>query len=92
MPEFIMVKITIYSKSDCHLCAIAKETLLKIRREFQFELAEIDIGKNSAAFDKYKYLIPVIELDGEIVFTYRINEDEFKKILKLRSQPQYKQV
>lgn len=83
-----MVNLTIYSKKDCHLCDIAKETLLKIQQEFLFSLTEIDIEKDKKAFEKYKYLIPVIEIDGKEVFTYRVNENELKKILSLSSQPQ----
>ncbi len=80
-----MVNITIYSKKDCHLCDIAKETLLRLQKEFPFSLTEIDIEKDKPAFEKYKYLIPVIEIDGKEVFTYRVNENELKKILSLSS-------
>ncbi len=38
-------------------------------------------------FEKYKYLIPVIEIDGEKAFNYKVDENEFKKLLKLKSQP-----
>ena len=80
-----MVNITLYSKKDCHLCDIAKETLLKLQEEFPFSMTEIDIEKDENAFEKYKYLIPVIEIDGEKILTYRINEIELKRLLALRS-------
>ncbi len=83
-----MVNVIIYSKKDCHLCDIAKETLLKVQQELPFSLNEIDIERDKTAFERYKYLIPVIEIDGEKVFNYRIDENELKKILKLKSQPQ----
>ncbi len=82
-----MVNVTIYSKKDCHLCDIAKETLLKVQQELPFLLNEIDIERDKTAFEKYKYLTPVIEIDGEKVFNYRIDENELKEILKLKSQP-----
>ena len=82
-----MVNVIIYSKKDCHLCDIAKETLLKVQQELPFSLNEIDIEKDKAAFERYKYLIPVIEIDGEKVFNYLIDENELKKILRLKSQP-----
>ncbi|MCZ7398969.1 MAG: glutaredoxin family protein [Candidatus Methanoperedens sp.] len=83
-----MVNITIYSKNNCHLCDIAMETLLKIQKEFPFSLTEIDIEKDKEIFEKYKYLIPVIEIDGKKTFTYKVNEAELKTILKFKSQPQ----
>lgn len=82
----IMVNITIYSKKDCHLCDIAKERLLKIQHEIPFSLTEIDIENDKSAFEKYKYLIPVLEIDGEIAFNYRINEDELKMMLTRKAQ------
>lgn len=82
-----MLNVTIYSKKDCHLCDIAKETLLKVQQELPFSLNEIDIEKDKTAFEKYKYLIPVIEIDGEKAFNYKVDENELKKILKLKSQP-----
>ncbi len=82
-----MLNVTIYSKKDCHLCDIAKETLLKVQQEMPFSLNEIDIERDKTAFEKYKYLIPVIEIDGEKVFNYKVDANEFKKILKLKSQP-----
>ncbi|MCZ7356626.1 MAG: glutaredoxin family protein [Candidatus Methanoperedens sp.] len=84
----IMVNVTIYSKKDCHLCHIAKEILLKIQHEIPFSLTEIDIEKDKNAFEKYKCLIPVLEIDGEIAFNYRINEDKLKMILMRKALPQ----
>ena len=81
----LMLNITIYSKKECHLCDIARETLLKVQQEMPFSLKEIDIGKDKIALEKYKYLIPVIEIDGEKAFNYKVDENELKKILK--SQP-----
>lgn len=77
-----MINVTIYSKKDCHLCDIAKETLLKLLQEIPFSLTEIDIEEDNMAFEKYKHLIPVIEIDGKKVFTYRINEKELKNLIK----------
>ncbi|MCX9013077.1 MAG: glutaredoxin family protein [Candidatus Methanoperedens sp.] len=82
-----MINITIYSKKDCHLCDIARETLLKVRQELPFSLTEIDIEGDVKAFEKYKYLIPVIEIDGEKTFNYSIDETELKKVLRMKSQP-----
>ena len=83
-----MVNITIYSKKDCHLCDVAKEKLLEIQQEFPFLIIEIDIESDKTAFEKYKHLIPVIEIDGKIISSYMVNADELKKILRSKSQPQ----
>jgi glutaredoxin len=78
-----MVTVTIYSKKECHLCDIAKEELEKLRFDFEFSFKEVDIEKDKIAFEKYKYLIPVIEVDGEIISTYKVFPNKMKALLKL---------
>ncbi|MCZ7402475.1 MAG: glutaredoxin family protein [Candidatus Methanoperedens sp.] len=81
-----MATITIYSKKECHLCDVAKEELEALRCDFEFSLKEVNIEKDKIAFEKYKYLIPVIEVDGEIISTYRVNIEKLKGMLKVKSQ------
>ncbi len=79
-----MANLIIYTKKDCHLCDIAKATLHKMQKEVPFSLLEVDIEKDNQAYEKYRYLIPVLEMDGRIIFKYRINEGELKDLLRLR--------
>lgn len=82
-----MVTVTIYSKKECHLCEVAKEQLEALRCDFEFSIHEVDIEKDKIAFEKYKYLIPVIEVDGEIVSIYKVNGKKLTDILKVKYQP-----
>ena len=86
--EPCMVTVTIYSKKECHLCDIAKEELEAVRREFYFSYREVDIEKDGSAFEKFKYLIPVVEVDGEIVSTGRIKGEKIREILRQKSHIQ----
>ena len=45
-------------------------------------IEEIDITKNLGLFTKYKYLIPVLELDGQQLFVHHVNR--WKLIWQLR--------
>lgn len=81
-----MLNITIYSKKECHLCDIAKEELEDIRREFDFSLKEINIEKDTVAFEKFKHQIPVVEVDGKIISTGKVNGKKIKDLLKQKSQ------
>ena len=85
--KITMLELTIYSKKNCHLCDIAKDKLLRLQRELRFSITEVDIEKDIEVFEKYKYLIPVVEMDGRIIFTYRINEDELRNLIKQKSRP-----
>lgn len=81
-----MATVTIYSKKECHLCDIAKEELEALRCDFEFSINEVDIEKDKIAFEKYKYLIPVIEVDGDIISTYKVNKNKLTELLKVKSQ------
>jgi glutaredoxin len=81
-----MATVTIYSKKECHLCDIAKEELEALQCDFEFSFNEVDIEKDKIAFGKYKYLIPVIEVDGEIISNYKVFPNKLKALLKKKSQ------
>ena len=83
-----MLNVTIYSKKECHLCQIAKEELEIIRREFHFTLEEVDIEKDALAYEKFKHQIPIVEVDGEIISSGKVNGKKLKDKLKQASQLQ----
>jgi hypothetical protein len=62
-----MRKIVLYAKAGCHLCDEAREHLedLLARRDGAAELDEIDIRSDDDLFERYRFRIPVITVDGE---------------------------
>ena len=78
-----MILVELYSKDDCHLCEIAKDALKKIQVIHPFELQEIKIHEGDEYFEKFKHRIPVVHINGEFAFQYRVTEREF--IAKLQS-------
>jgi thiol-disulfide isomerase/thioredoxin len=56
--------IVLYGKPGCHLCDIAEELLLGLRREFQFTLQKIDINTDPALAQEFGTRIPVVIIDG----------------------------
>lgn len=83
-----MLNVIIYSKKECHLCEIAKEELEVIRREFDFTFEEVDIEKDALAYEKFKHLIPVVEVDGKIISSGRLNGKKLIDLLKQKYQLQ----
>ncbi len=80
--------MTLYSKKECHLCEIAKEELKAIRREFEFALEEVDIEKDTLSYEKFKHHIPVVEVDGKIISSGRVNRKKLIALLKQNYQLQ----
>jgi glutaredoxin len=76
--------LTVYSKPDCHLCEDAMATLERLRAELDFELIERDITADDALHRAYFERIPVIELDGEELCEYFVQEPLVRERLESR--------
>ncbi len=69
-----MPQVTVYSKPDCHLCDVAKKRVDRVRERLFFDLDIIDITESEDLMDQYGERIPVVEVDGEEISVYRVNE------------------
>lgn len=69
------MKIEVYSKPDCHLCDEVKDLL--IRHGFEFQ--EIDITSNHRIFERFKYQIPVVIIDGDVMV--EMTKDKLETVL-----------
>lgn len=76
--------VRLYSKEGCCLCDEAKELLLKLSPGYGLEVQEVYITSDAALFEKYKYLIPVIEVGGEVALAGRIEEEGLREALAAR--------
>lgn len=76
-----MVTVTLYGKAGCHLCDVAREHLEALAAEREFALREVDIRRDPALFERYRYRIPVIVVDGEERLEGRIEEQDVWALL-----------
>ena len=77
-----MSEVTVYTARDCHLCARAREQLEQLRPELGVEVREVDIGGVPELERAYREWIPVVELGGERVSVYRLDEAELRRRLQ----------
>ncbi len=61
---------------DCSLCEEVRAQVARLRDEASFELAEVDITGVPELEAAYRGWLPVVEIDGERAFVYRIDEAE----------------
>lgn len=78
-----MKEITIYSRSGCHLCEIAREEIERIAREGEVEISlkEILIDGNQGLESEYGFMVPVIHIDGAMHGYGRVEEARMKRAL-----------
>jgi glutaredoxin len=69
-----MKHVKLFTAQGCSLCGPARRRLESVRAEVPFELEEIDITGVPELEAKYREWLPVVEIDGERAFVYRIDE------------------
>jgi glutaredoxin len=67
------VNIVLYTKVGCHLCDDARALLDDLATDVEFDLREVDILSDSMLYERYKYRIPVIAIEGVEILEGRID-------------------
>ncbi|NTW81755.1 MAG: glutaredoxin family protein [Chlorobiaceae bacterium] len=73
--------ITLYGKKECCLCDEAMEVLEKVALSLPFEFEKKDITEDPELLERFGTVIPVVFVDGEQVFRYRVNENRLRALL-----------
>jgi glutaredoxin len=79
-----MLAITLYAKAGCHLCDEAREYLEELVARYsgqRVELAEVDIRRDEALFERYRFRIPVIAVNGVERLEGRIQPEDVARLL-----------
>ena len=74
-------RVVVYHAAGCHLCERALAQVRAFREELAFELEEVPIDGSPELEARYRELIPVVEIEGEQVFTYYVHEAAFRRRL-----------
>ncbi|MGP0630714.1 glutaredoxin family protein [Nitrospina sp. 32_T5] len=77
-----MIEIEILTKSDCCLCDEAKEVVEAVLAGYPATLRLTDIESDAALFEAYKEKIPVVRLNGEDSFIYKVHPVTLRKRLE----------
>lgn len=74
--------VRLYTKPGCHLCEEAWREMLAagIADEYTFEA--VNIEEDPEAYERYRFEIPVITINGRKAFKYRLTAQEFRQRLK----------
>ena len=78
--------LTLYSKADCCLCVDAKVAIQEFAKECPLQLEEVDITSAQSLWDKYRYDIPVLLLNGEEIARHHIGIKKLRVIRKRRGE------
>ncbi len=83
-----MTKVDLYSRSGCHLCDIALETLEKLQKELRdeepFEIEVILIDADPQLERAFGEQVPVTYINGQPHDFWKVDPERFKKALRQR--------
>jgi hypothetical protein len=75
--------VRLLMKPGCHLCEEAEALLEALAGECPMDLQVIDITADADTFDRYRYEIPVVAVEGGGSLSGRIAEADLRRILRL---------
>ncbi|MCM3443399.1 glutaredoxin family protein [Metabacillus halosaccharovorans] len=76
-----MKKVIFYSKENCSLCDKGLAIIHELQEEFDFEYKVVDIYQNDELLEKFQIMIPVIEIEEEVVTYGILDKDSIRKRL-----------
>ena len=76
-----MVEVSIYSRSNCHLCDVALEVLEQMQSEFSFTINKKLIDGNLELEEKYGESVPVILINNEPHDFFQVNPERFRSVM-----------
>jgi hypothetical protein len=77
------ITIEILTKKECSLCDAVKETVGRVIRDYPARMMLTDIESDPQLFAQYKEKIPVVKINGEEQFVYKVKEQVLRKKLDL---------
>jgi|GEM_PF-720307 len=75
------VGVTLWGKADCCLCDRAKAVLERLSRDYPLQVTYRDITADPIAFERYQYVIPVVEFANGKRFEGKITEHWLRRAL-----------
>jgi len=77
-----MKKVTVYSRSGCHLCEIAIDRIKSTMDELKFELDIKLIDNDIKLQEEYGEQVPVILIEDKVHDYWRVDLERFTKAVK----------
>ena len=78
------LRLELYSRPGCHLCAELKALCEQLAGEFPLELSEVNIETDSGLEARYGREIPVLFIDGRKAVKFRTTEAALRRALRRR--------
>ncbi len=75
-------RVRLYSRTNCHLCDVARADLERICAELSVRFEEMDVDTDAALRADYGDRVPVIVVDGQEHGYFRVEESRLRAALR----------
>ena len=75
------LRVTLYTKKDCHLCEGARALLEWLEYDFAVSIEEVDITADVALYARYREAIPVVSIKGGATLSWPFDEGALRRAL-----------
>jgi glutaredoxin len=74
------VSVTIYTREDCSLCVVARETVERVAADLavDVDLELVNVDSDPGLADEYGERVPYVFVDGTPAFKYEVDERELR--------------
>ncbi|GAA0514483.1 Glutaredoxin [Halorubrum aquaticum] len=74
------VPVTIYTREDCDLCVVARETVERVAADLavDVDLETVDVDADRELAEEYGERVPYVFVDGTPAFKYEVDERELR--------------
>ncbi len=62
------MRVVVYTKTDCPLCDRLLDDLAWLQAQIHFDIDLRDIAADPAAAERFRYLLPVLEVGGALYY------------------------
>jgi len=80
-----VTEVTLYTRSGCHLCDLARATVLSLHdADGGFDVREIDIDTDDELHALFLERIPVVEVEGNVIAELHLEPAALREALAER--------
>lgn len=74
--------VVFYTKPGCHLCEEAEREIEAARCDGQYTFEKVNIETDATLLRRYGWEIPVVTINGVVLFKHRLTAAEFRRAIK----------
>lgn len=76
------VSVIIYSRPNCHLCAVIHRMARHLQKELSFDLLKIDVTTDEKLLAAYGDRVPVVLIEQREEFSGTVTEGHLRRAIK----------